>query len=197
MVAIKTLLLIAAVCTDCFAAAVGIGSAGIKIPFRSSLIISAIGTAFLCLSVGFAEIIMLAVPENLCRIISSSLLIFLGIFNLLQNFFKKIVAKKNLCQSNPASLYFNGAAADADNSKSISAREALALSIALSADSLVTGISAGLGKMNLPLLFVGSLVIGIISITLGCLLGRKIISSVNINLGWLCGAVLIILAFIK
>ncbi|MBQ8787623.1 MAG: manganese efflux pump [Oscillospiraceae bacterium] len=194
---VKIFLLVTAVCTDCFAAAVGIGSAGIKIPFRSSLIISSIGTLFLCISVGFAEIIRLVIPENICGIISSLLLILLGIFNLLQNYFKKVINQKQLDKSNPAALYFDGTAADTDNSKSISSREALMLSVALSADSLVTGVSAGLGKMNLPLLCGGALIAGVASISLGCCLGRKIVSSININLGWLCGAVLIILAFIK
>ncbi len=194
---IKILLLITAVCTDCFAAAIGIGSAGIKIPFRSSLIISAVGTAFLCLSVGFAEILRIVIPENICGIISTVLLLSLGFFNLFSNCFKKMVDRKKLAGSNPAALYFNGAAADMDNSKSISPKEAVVLSIALSADSLVTGISAGLGKMNLPLLCGGALIAGVAAISIGWRLGRKIVSSFNINLGWICGAVLIILAFAR
>ena len=192
----KILLLIIAVCTDGFAAAIGIGSAGIKIPFRSSLIISFIGTLFLSCSVAFAEVIRIAVPENLCRIISFVLLLSLGLFNLFQNFFKDILKRRNVKKDNPAALFFDGTAADVDNSKSISPREALTLSVALSADSLVTGVSAGLGKMSLPLLSAGVFLTGLISITAGCHLGRKIVSSLNVNLGWLCGAVLIILAFI-
>lgn len=194
---IKIILLITAVCTDSFAAAVGIGSAGIRIPFRSTLIISSVGTLFLCLAVGFAEIIRLAVPDELCGIISSILLIALGLFNLFQNYFRRIAEKKKLDSRNPAALFFDGTAADADHSKSISAAEAFTLSVALSADSLVTGISAGLAEINLPLLCIGALAAGIGAISLGWRIGRKIISSLHINLGWLCGAVLILLAFLK
>ncbi len=192
---VKILLLVAAVSTDCFTAAVGIGSAGIKIPFRSTLIISSVGTLFLCISVGFAEMLSAVVPESICGIISAAALVSLGIFNLLKNYFGKLVSRKN--RSSPASLYFNGAAADTDNSKSISPKEAIALSIALSADSLVTGISAGLGKMNLPLLCIGAFLAGIAAVSLGWRLGKKIVSSLNLDLGWLCGAMLIILAFVK
>lgn len=190
-------MLITAVSIDCFTAAIGIGSAGIKIPMRSSFIISAIGALFLCISVGFAEVLRMAIPLDICGIISSALLLGLGIFNLSQSFFKRIIAKKNIPAQNPAALYFDGTAADTDNSKSISPKEAVALSIALSADSLITGVSAGLEEINLFILCCGAFIAGILSISFGCRLGRKIISSFRINLGWLCGIVLIILAFIK
>lgn len=194
---VRIVLLIIAVCIDGFAAAVGIGSAGIKIPFRSAVIISFTGTLFLSCSVAFAEVIKLAVPENVCGIISFVLLIALGIFNLLQNFFKEAISRGSMKKSNPAVMFFDGTAADTDNSKTISAKEAIALSIALSADSLVTGVSAGLGKINLPLLSTGVFFAGFFSITLGWRLGRKIVSSLKINLGWLCGALIILLAFLK
>ena len=135
------------------------------------------------------------VPEGVCGAISAATLVALGIFNLLRNYLEKLVKRKN--SGGPAMLYFDGTAADTDHSKSISPKEAIALSVALSADSLVTGISAGLGKMNLPILCAGAFVAGIIAVSLGWRLGRKIVSSFNLDLGWLCGAMLIILAFVK
>ncbi len=193
---IEILLLITAVSIDSFAAAVGIGGSGIKIPLRSAVIISFIGTLFLSCSVAFAEIIKLAVPETVCGIISFMLLIALGIFNLFQNFFKRLLSRRSPPKTNPVMLFFDGTAADTDNSKSISPREAVTLAVALSADSLVTGVSAGLSEICLPLLAFGAFAAGMLSICIGCLLGRKIISTLKINLGWLCGAVLILLAFI-
>ncbi len=196
---LKIILLIIAVCTDGFAAAVGIGAAGIKIPVRSAAVISFTGTLFLSCSVAFADAVKRVIPENVCGIVSFVLLLALGLFNLFQNFFRSLAerGKRNSSKPSAAELFFNGAAADADNSKSISVREAIALSVALSADSLVTGVSAGLGKVNLPLLSVGTFAAGMLSIALGQRLGRKIVSSFRINLGWLCGAVLIVLAFLK
>lgn len=192
---IKSLLLIIAVCTDCFAAAVGIGSAGIRIPMRSAAIISFVGTLFLCLSVAFAGALKLVVPEEICSAVSFLLLLALGIFNLSRNFWRDIISRRAK-KGNPAMMLFDGASADTDGSKSISAGEALVLSAALSADSLVTGVSAGLGAVNLPFLSVMTFFAGVIFVAAGERLGRKIVSALRINLGWLCGAVLIVLAFI-
>lgn len=200
---LKILLLTAAVCTDGFAAAVGMGAAGIRIPTQSSVIISFTGALFLSCSAAFADLIGKFIPEKVCGVVSFILLILLGLFNLFQERFRRLAEKigtrsgKDGKTNNPAVLFFDGTAADADNSKSISPREAVALAAALSADSLVTGVSAGLDDLNVPILAVVSFAAGLLSISLGCRLGRKIASTLNINLGWLCGAVLIVLAFIK
>lgn len=198
---LKIILLVIAVCTDSFAASVGMGAAGIKIPLRSELIISLTGALFLTLSAAFADFFGQMIPEEVCEIISFTLLISLGIFNLFQGFFKKLMMKRTKRKSSekasPAEIFFDGTAADTDNSKSISVREAAALSAALSADSLITGVGAGLERLALPIL--GAAVFGasMLSLAAGQRLGRKLISTFKINLGWLCGAVLILLAFLK
>ncbi len=191
---IEIILLVVAVSTDCFTSAIGLGGAGIKLPLRSVLIISGVGTLFLGISVGFAEMLETVIPQQLCEAISSLMLIALGLFNLLKNYIGRFLSKK---KGGTIELYFNGRAADRDNSKSISSGEAVALATALSADSLVTGISAGLGDMNLPLLCVFTFLAGIASVSLGWRLGRKVVASFDIDLGWLCGAMLIILAAVK
>lgn len=194
---IKSLLLVTAVSIDGFAAAVGIGSAGIKIPLRSAVIISAVGTLFLCVSAAFAGVVKPFVPAELCSRLSFLLLMGLGLFNLFQNFFRNVLSRRGTKKGNPAMMFFDGASADTDNSKSISAKEALVLSAALSADSVVTGVGAGLGGISLPLLSALTFGAGLLSITCGERLGRKIVSTLRINLGWLCGAILIALAFLR
>lgn len=197
---IKSFLLTIAVCTDSFAAAVGIGGAGIKIPFRSAAVISLVGTFFLTVSAAASEILKLCVNSELFGVLSFLLLLGLGIFNLFQNFFKDIISKKLRLggeKNSPAKLFFDETAADADNSKSISVKEALVLSAALSADSVVTGISCGSLELNLPLLSAVCFFTGIPAVLLGVLLGKKLHSALKINLGWLSGAVLIVLAFLR
>ena len=192
----KSLLLVIAVCIDSFAAAFGIGSARIKIPLRSALVISLVGSLFLSLSAAFAGVLRLVVSEMACTWISFFLLTGLGIFNLFQNFFRNILSR-GAKKGNPAMMFFDGASADTDGSKSISVKEALVLSAALSADSVVTGIGAGLDSINLPALSVFAFGLGFISIVGGEAIGRKIVSTLDLNLGWLCGSILIILAFLS
>ena len=197
---IKSLLLTIAVCTDSFAAAVGIGGAGIKIPFRSAVVVSFVGTFFLTASAAASEFLKLCINSELFGIMSFFLLLGLGIFNLFQNFFKEMIAKSprfGRDKNSPAKLFFDETAADADNSKSISVKEALALSVALSADSVVTGISSGSLELNLPLLSAVCFLTGIPAVILGVRLGKKLHSALKINLGWLSGAVLIVLAFLR
>lgn len=196
---IRYFLLTIAVCTDSFAASAGIGAAGIRVPFRSAAVISLVGTFFLTASSAASEVIKLFINDELFGVLSFGLLFGLGIFNLFQNFFKDIVLKSPRFgkKTSPAKLFFDGTAADADNSKSISVKEAFVLSAALSADSVVTGISSGALDLNLPLLSAVCFLTGIPAVLMGVLLGKKLHSALKINLGWLSGAVLIVLAFLR
>jgi len=198
---LKILLLTVAVCTDGFAASLGMGAAGIKIPLRSELIISLAGTLFLTLSAAFSDVFSRFLPEEVCAAVSFVLLISLGVFNLFQDFFKKLlIRRKRTEKATPTEMFFDGTAADTDNSKSISPREAVVLSAALSADSLITGAGAGLDRLSLPVLAaLAAAVFGVsmLSLAAGQRLGRKLVTTFNISLGWLCGAVLILLAFLK
>lgn len=194
---LKVLLLVTAVSADSFAASIGFGSAKIKIPYKSAFIISIIGTVSLVLSVLFADIIQLFISEEVCRWISFCLLMLLGIYNLINDTIKKAIKKRGKNKSFAVSLYLDETAADKDNSKLLSAGEAAALAVALSADSIVTGISAGLTIINIYLLAAASLVFGIISIILGCCIGRKIALKKSIDFGFMCGGILIVLAFLQ
>ncbi len=194
---IKILLLVFAVSIDGFAAALGMGSAGIKIPFRSAVIISFTGTFFLVFSAALAGAARFAASETFCSILSFVLLTALGIFNLLKNFLSELAKKNKIREKNPALLLLDGTAADKDHSKSISVREAAALSIALSADSAVTGVSAGFGSRGVLLLALLSFAVGLASVMIGQKLGKIAFSLINKDLGWICGAMLIVLAFLN
>ncbi len=194
---LRSLLLVAAVSVDGFAAAVGIGSAGIRIPFRSAAVISFTGTLFLGLSVGLAGAARLAVPETVCSVLSFALLMALGMFYLLRNIIKDVISGRHGKPEDPVMILFDGKAADMDNSKSISVREAAALSAALSADSAATGISAGLADTDLPLILAMTFAAGIASVLIGHRIGKTVSSAANADLSWLCGAVLIVLAFMN
>lgn len=180
---IKTLLLVTAVCADSFAAAVSIGADGIRLPLRSSAVISLTGTVMLCASAALAGTVGAFIPAEMCRAVSSILLTVLGIFCITRNYCGEIAEKSP--------------AADSDGSRTLSPREALILSIALSADSAATGISAGLGGVDLPLLAGMTFAAGIVSAETGQRLGRKLRSALKINLSRLCGGLLIILAILN
>ncbi|MBQ8826645.1 MAG: manganese efflux pump [Oscillospiraceae bacterium] len=192
---LEIILLITAVSVDGFVSAVGISSAGIKIPFGSAMVISLIGTMFLGAAVFFSDVIAENIPGDICRSISAFLLGVLGILN----FFHGIISVKSKSEKCPEAvkLYFDGTKADRDSSKTISCAEAVFLAAALSADSLVTGIGAGLDGISIIPLVLFSIVIGIISICGGAYIGRHVIFTGKINLQWIGGILLIVLALMK
>lgn len=191
---IESLLLVIAVSADGFAAAIGLGSAGIKVPFKSSFVIAAIGTVSLLVSVLFADILQNIIPEGICTWLSFSLLMILGLYNLFQKKIRKLLRRKSEKNNLAIKIFLDETEADKDKSKTLSPAEAVALSVALSADSVVTGISAGLVTVNVCVLVTTSFCLGIASIVFGSKIGRKLAEKTSIELGWLCGIILIVLA---
>ena len=192
---LEIILLITAVSVDGFVSAIGISSAGIKIPWCSAIVISLTGTLFLGTAVFFSDYIAEFIPEQICSGISTAILVMLGILNL----FHGSISRKSNEKSCPKAvkMYFDGTQADKDLSKSISCAEAVILAAALSADSLVTGMGAGLDGMDIIPLLLFSAVSGVISICSGTYIGRHIIFTGKLNLQWIGGILLILLAFTK
>ncbi len=192
---IKTFFLLITVSIDGFAAAIALGSAKIKIPVKSAFAISLIGALFLGISVFAGGYVDNFLPPEICEFVSKAMLITLGTVNLLGVFIKK--AARKCSDKNPINMFYNGEKADTDNSKDISLKEAIVLSTALSADSIVTGISFGIGEVSAILLTILSLIFGFTAIFFGSYIGKKIISTTNIDFSFLCGILLISIAFIK
>ena len=75
--------------------------------------------------------------------------------------------------------------------------EAFYLAIALSLDSLAVGFGSGLGYVNYAQVIILCFLVGIVCLRLGSQLGRHFANIINVNLSWLSGVLLIILAFIR
>ncbi|MDE7293269.1 MAG: hypothetical protein K2N72_02470, partial [Oscillospiraceae bacterium] len=86
--------------------------------------------------------------------------------------------------------------ADCDSSSEISPREAAVLGAALSADSVFTGISAGMGGLSPPVIFVLSFISGICACGGGMLAGGLVCKGCGEKFpaGVITGAGLIIIA---
>ena len=79
----------------------------------------------------------------------------------------------------------------------LSYKEAIYLSVALSLDSIAVGFASSLILINYIEVFVVSIIIGLLVILLGALIGKRFAEITNLNLSWLSGAMLIILAFLR
>lgn len=199
------LLLVLAMCTDSFFAALSYGVGKIKIPAVSAVIICLVGTAVLTFSM-----LISGVPEEFispvaCRIAGSIILGVVGVISFCQSSLKSLLRKRQRGGKVSFSLFNIGfvvnvfldeTAADADRSKTLSPKESLTLAVALSADSLAGGFGAGLSGTDITTTAILSFALGILSITAGGRLGQSL-SRKAPDLSWISGIFLIILSLIK
>jgi putative Mn2+ efflux pump MntP len=169
--------LVLAVSADAFFSAFAYGTRKTRIPFSSVLVISAVCSAFLAVSLYAGELIRPFFPENIAKLLCFLILFVLGLIKLFDK--------------------GNTADHDRDHNMLISPAEAVSLSVALSLDGLAAGIGTALGGANKPLIIALSLAVGIAAITLGCLLGNKTARKSKMSFSWLGGAGLILLAVYK
>lgn len=204
---LESILLVLSLCVDACAASFAYGTNKIKIPIKSSLILTGISTLFLMLSAGIGSLIQGFIPMQLSHIICFFILFFLGFMRLFEGLLKNYLNKKALSPSNievtlfnfklVLNVYADVTLADLDHSKTLSAKESLYLGVALSLDSLVVGLGAALGPISFIQLFIFSIIFNIFSILFGCFLGSKCAEKTRVDLPWLSGAILILLALIK
>ncbi|MFU0799200.1 MAG: sporulation membrane protein YtaF [Xylanivirga thermophila] len=204
---LETLLLVAVLSIDAFVASIAYGTSKIKVPIKSIIIINVVCSAFLGLSLFLGSVIKHFIPENITIIISFFILIFLGIYYLFESIVKSNLSKK----SKPSkmvkfrvfdlqfiiNIYVDETRADVDNSKYLSSKEAFYLAVALSLDSLAVGFGSSLVDINYIQILILSLVFGMIAVWSGLLLGRTFVEKSRIDLSWLSGVLLIILAILK
>jgi putative sporulation protein YtaF len=192
---IKTVLLTLAVTLDGLAAAVSLGCGGVFIPKRSAFILAAVGAAFLGVSALCGNLLLSFIPAAVCNIICAVLLTILGLYEIFKSRLKNVLEPK-MKKDNPNVIFLDEMKSDTDHNNIISARESVALSIALSADSLLTGaVSAGVEAMSFPILLRCVFAAGFLFIYAGNAFARRFCRLVPFDLSILCGVMLIILGW--
>lgn len=209
----EIILLVISLCIDSIAVSYTLASSQqIRVGWGSSAVISGIGAGILLLSLSLASGISGIIPKGICVMISGIFLIALGFMtsftSVLKGYLKGVRGLKRLKFRLAGidwviSLYLDESLADTDLSKSISPREAVALAITLSLDSLVSGFSAGLsmGGVKIITLTVGALfILGVLGVYIGNRLGfwskGKTLKK-RLELDWISGLTLITLGIIK
>lgn len=204
---LEILLLVLSVSIDSFIASISYGSSRIKIPIISALIVDIISSSMLGFSLIFGSFIQNYISINTAKLISFMILFFLGFYRLFECLLKSYI--NNKAKDSPPlqfklldlnfvlQVYANETKADIDKSKVLSYKEAIYLSVALSLDSIAVGFGSSLILINYIQVFIVSIIIGILVILFGSLLGKRFAEMTNLNLSWLSGAMLIILAFLR
>lgn len=204
---LESLLLVLALSLDAFAASIAYGANRIRIPLSSILIINSICTMFLAITILIGSFIKTAIPGDMLSVLSFIMLILLGVYYMFEGFVKTVLSKST--NSNRRlnlkvfdlrfiiEVYVDETKADYNYSKHLSPKEALYLAMVLSLDSIGAGLGSGLVDINWVQVLVFSLIFGLAAIWSGLIVGRKLSKKIDMELSWLSGLILIVLAFMK
>jgi putative sporulation protein YtaF len=189
---------------DTYLAAAAYCNNGIRIPVLSAAVISTFGAAVLGISIKFSSELKDFVPPSVFHICGITILCLIGILMIGKSIIREIVKKMSRndgisLKINKGSLvvrlYLDDTAADADNSKILSVSEAFTIAFASSMDSAVTGIGSGSSGINYLAASGMTFIFGCIALFMGNLTGKKI-SSLDHDLSWVGGVMLILFAFL-
>ncbi len=204
---LESILLVISLCIDACAASFAYGTNKIKIPVTSGIILTGISTLFLAFSIGIGSIIKGFIPVHLTTAICFCILFLLGFMRLFEGLLKSYLNKKAVSPENielsllnfklVLNVYMDATLADVDQSKSLSTKEAIYLGIALSLDSLIIGFGVALATINLMQIILLCIVLNSLAIFLGAMVGNICAKKANVDLSWLSGVILILLAFFK
>ena len=201
------ILLVSALSMDAFVASFAYGTSKIKIPFKSAMIIDIICTFVLGIALFAGGIVSKFIPSIFTVSICFAMLFMLGLAKLFDGTLKALIRPGGSLSRNYEfklsdfkfflDVYIDNTAADVDHSLTLSPKESFSLALALSLDGLAAGFGTGLVAANFTQIILFSLIVNIVVILLGCFIGNKIAQKTTINLSWLSGLTLIILAFLK
>lgn len=204
---LESLLLVLSLCIDSFIASIAYGASKIKIPAKSIIIINLVCTSTLACSLFIGAVFKSFLSGNLPTILGFIILMFLGIYRLFEYFFKSYISRQIKCDypltfklfdfNFILQVYADETKADFDNSKSLNSKEAFYLALALSLDSLAVGFGSSLCSINYVQTLTLCFIIGVLCVFFGMVLGNKFSEKFHIELSWLSGLLLIILAVIR
>ena len=205
--ALDAILLVSALSMDAFVASFAYGTSKIKIPFKSAMTINLVCSSILAIALFMGSIISKYIPSVFTTSICVTVLLMLGLTKLFDSTLKAILNKSGTLSRDVSFKLFDfrfflrvcldSTEADIDHSYELSPKESVSLAVALSLDGLAAGFSTGLMVTNYIQIILFSLAINIVAVLLGCAIGNKVAQKSELNLSWLSGATLILLAFLK
>ena len=174
-------LLAAALSADIFAAGFTYGAGGIRLSPGAALLLTGVPAVVLTLSMGLGGAAGSYFPEILGRILGALLLAALGVWNLADRSAHEEVTR-----------------ADKNQDRFVTCPEALALSAALSLDSLAGGVGAGTDEaVYLAAAFLFGVLTGLAALYLGERTGKCVSGRLWFRPGQVGGGLLLLLAVLK
>lgn len=205
IIILEAFFIVLAISIDVLVAAFGYGISKIKIPLRSAIFMTVINTLVLGLSVLIGYLLKGAISLAFAKWLSFGLLILVGLFKLFSELIKIWFSKKVNSELKVKVFNFqlmlkviiDNTSADLDKNKVLSVIEAISISLVLALDEIGVGLSVGVTSLYPYIAVILNIFTCFSAIYLGLFIGKKISNHSNINLSWLSGLILIILATVR
>lgn len=204
--ALKIILLVTALCIDTFVSCAAYGANGIFFTAKQIAVMNGICSFCLGIALTFGIFIDHWVPEQFTREICFFSLLFLGCMKLADSSIRQYLRRHKKIHKNIGfvfsqlhfllTIYSDPMEADADRNCSLSWKEVILFSLAMSIDSLITGTMAAFLKLPVLPAMCAIFLIGEIFAYMGFWIGKKV-SHCPGDLSWLGGVIFIILAVAK
>lgn len=204
---LEALMLVTALSIDAFVSSFSYGAGKIKIPLPSLLVINLICSGSLALALLFGSALSRLLPEGAGRGVCFLLLLILGIVKVFDSALKSLIRKHGNFEKKLhfsafhlgfiLKIYANPEVADRDHSRILSPSEATLLAVALSLDGLAVGFGAGIAHTAPLLVVLLSLLTDTLAIGIGSRMGHRLAARLSLDLSWLSGLLLIVLAILK
>ena len=201
------LVLVLALCMDTFVASMAYGANKVHITWEKIVVMNAICSGCLGIALAAGSVLDGLVPESMTRVVCFISLFLLGVVKLLDYTIKKYINRhvslhKGITFSFSGlriivNIYGDPMAADWDHSQSLSWKEVLFLSFAMSIDSLIAGALSAFLEIPVGLTMGTALIMGIVMMYAGLFLGKKLASRCKCDLSWISGVLFMILAVTK
>jgi len=164
---------------DAFALGFSYGTKRIHIPIKSITLVSIICSLFILAALLLGYFIGELVPESITKWVGFGIFMALGLSRILAWFINRKKTKQEI--------------------RLITYKELVLLAIVLSIDGMGIGMGAGLGNVTLAFIFAVfaiSIFTEILIFKLGKVTGRALANKFPVNLGWVGGVLLIIVAVV-
>lgn len=197
-------LFLAAVSIDSLTAGLTYGTQKVQIKLPAYLVLICVPAAFITAANRIGSYIFLLLPETALPVLSFTLLTLLGCSKLFESLIRLLAHKHPSLTRNWGckikqlnivfTVYLSPEDANQEDLQVLSTKEALLLSLALSLDSVLVGMAFTTGPIPLASLFLLAVLFNLVLFAAGYGFGRVISTVLHVDLSWLCGLILLLLA---
>ena len=193
-----------AVTLDSLTAGLTYGTRKVHIQPLSYLILICIPALFITAANQIGTLLACLLPPQVLPWISFLLLFLLGISRIMESLIRRLAAKHPSLTRNRGckikqiniifTIYLSPEYANGEDLQILSAKEALLLSLALSLDSILVGMAFTTEAVSWVFLFLLAVLFNLLFFLVGYLAGHVLCHLFHVDLSWLSGLLLLLLA---